>query len=370
MAPEAIDATAALIGSEFGKRYLPPISRAVQDQGQERAGSARGDPPDRLSRARPRTVAALSRADQARLYELIWKRAIASQMASAEIERTTADIEVNGRDGKAYGLRATGSVVLFDGFLTVYEEGRDDRYACREGQTTPKTTTAAACPRSPRATRSTRRGDQGRAALHRAAAALLRSHAGQEAGRARHRPALDLRLDAGRAARTATTSGIDKKRLIPEDKGRLVTAFLESFFKRYVEYDFTADLEEKLDQISDGKLDWKDVLRDFWKDFTGAVDEIKDLRVTEVLDALNELLAPHIFPPQGGRLAIRAAARTAATGSLSLKTRQVRRLHRLLELSRMPLHAAARRRRRRRRREAGDAGRQAARQRSRDRARR
>ena len=91
---------------------------------------------------------------------------------------------------------------------------------------------------------------------------------------------------------------IDKKRLIPEDKGRLVTAFLESFFKRYVEYDFTADLEEKLDLISDGKLEWKDVLRDFWRDFTAAVGEIKDLRVGEVLEALNEILGPHIFPPK------------------------------------------------------------------------
>ena len=91
---------------------------------------------------------------------------------------------------------------------------------------------------------------------------------------------------------------IDKKRLIPEDKGRLVIAFLEGFFKRYVEYDFTADLEEKLDLISDGKLAWKDVLRDFWREFTGAVDDIKDLRVGEVLEALNEILGPHIFPPR------------------------------------------------------------------------
>ena len=91
---------------------------------------------------------------------------------------------------------------------------------------------------------------------------------------------------------------MDKKRFIPEDKGRLVTAFLEGFFKRYVEYDFTADLEEKLDLISAGKLDWKEVLRDFWRDFTGAVDDIKDLRVAEVLDALNEILGPHIFPPR------------------------------------------------------------------------
>ena len=107
---------------------------------------------------------------------------------------------------------------------------------------------------------------------------------------------------------------IDKKRLIPEDKGRLVTGFLESFFKRYVEYDFTADLEEKLDLISDGKLEWKDVLRDFWKNFMAAVEEIKDLRVGDVLEALNELLGPHIFPPRR-RAAIRASAPTAARGA-------------------------------------------------------
>ena len=105
---------------------------------------------------------------------------------------------------------------------------------------------------------------------------------------------------------------IDKKRLIPEDKGRLVTAFLESFFKRYVEYDFTADLEEKLDLISDGKLEWKDVLRDFWREFIGAVDEIKDLRVGEVLEALNEILGPPHLPAQAPRAATRASAPTAA----------------------------------------------------------
>ena len=139
---------------------------------------------------------------------------------------------------------------------------------------------------------------------------------------------------------------LDKKRLYPEDKGRLVTAFLESFFRRYVEYDFTADLEEKLDLISAGELEWKDVLRDFWREFIGAVNDIGDLRITQVLDALNDLLGPHIFPDQGrGRRSARLPLlrRRAAEP----QGRQVRRLHRLLELSRLPLHPPACRHQRR-----------------------
>jgi DNA topoisomerase-1 len=111
---------------------------------------------------------------------------------------------------------------------------------------------------------------------------------------------------------------VDKKRLYPEDKGRLVTAFLESFFRRYVEYDFTADLEEKLDLISAGQLEWKDVLRDFWREFIAAVNDIGDLRIAEVLDALNDLLGPHIFPDQGAGTDPRACPSCAA-GRLSLK---------------------------------------------------
>ena len=135
---------------------------------------------------------------------------------------------------------------------------------------------------------------------------------------------------------------LDKRRLIPEDKGRLVTAFLESFFKRYVEYDFTAELEEQLDQISDGELAWKDVLRDFWNEFSGAVDEIKELRVSDVLDALNESGAAHL--PAARRRHRPARLPDLRHRPAVAEARQVRRLRRLLELSRMQLHPPARRR--------------------------
>jgi DNA topoisomerase-1 len=111
---------------------------------------------------------------------------------------------------------------------------------------------------------------------------------------------------------------LEKKRLIPEDKGRVVTAFLESFFGRYVEYDFTADLEEKLDRVSNGEIDWKQVLRDFWRDFAVALSEIKELRVTNVLDALNDILAPHIFPARADGGDARACP-SCGNGQLSLK---------------------------------------------------
>ena len=168
----------------------------------------------------------------------------------------------------------------------------------RARRTTPRTTTAAACRRWPQGDRVTDRGIE------------AKQHFTEPPPRFTEATLVKRmeELGIGRPSTYASTLAvlqerdyvrIDKKRLIPEDKGRLVTAFLEGFFKRYVEYDFTADLEEKLDLISDGKLEWKDVLRDFWRDFTAAVTEIKDLRVGEVLEALNELLGPAHLPAQG-----------------------------------------------------------------------
>ena len=111
---------------------------------------------------------------------------------------------------------------------------------------------------------------------------------------------------------------IDKKRLIPEDKGRVVVGFLESFFQRYVEYDFTASLEEKLDRVSNNEINWKEVLQEFWVGFIGAVNEIKDLRITQVLDALNDLLEPHIFPARADGGPVRQCPQ-CGNGQLSLK---------------------------------------------------
>jgi DNA topoisomerase-1 len=293
--PEAVSAIRKLVEDEYSKRYLPPFIREYKTKAKNAQEAHEAIRPTDVRR-KPEDVERSLDRDQARLYELIWKRAVASQMASAELEQTTAEIDVQGKDGKAYGLRATGSVVLFEGFLKLYEEGRDDRSKNGKADEAEEDDSRRLPPLA-----------QGDALKDRGIEAS--QHFTEPPPRFTEATLVKRmeELGIGRPSTYASTLAvledreyvrIDKKRLIPEDKGRLVTAFLESFFKRYVEYDFTADLEEKLDLISDGKLEWKDVLRDFWRHFMSAVGEIKDLRVGDVLEAMNEILGPHIFPPK------------------------------------------------------------------------
>ena len=223
--------------------------------------------------------------DHARLYAIIWKRAIASQMASAEMERTTAEIEArNGSQGAQ--LRAVGSVIRFDGFIAAYVEQKDEDSEDEENRRLPEIRAGEAL--DPKAITST---------FHTTEPPPRYS----EASLIKKMEELGIGRPSTYAATLKTLEDreyvtVDKRRLTPQAKGRLVIAFLESFFSRYVEYDFTAALEEKLDEISDGKRAWKDVLRDFWREFSGSVDEIKELRVTDVLEALNGELAPLAFP--------------------------------------------------------------------------
>jgi DNA topoisomerase-1 len=316
--PEAINAIRGMIAREYSQRYVAPFVREYKTKAKNAQEAHEAIRPTDVTR-RPADVAKYLEKDQAALYDLIWKRAVASQMASAEVEQTTADIEVKGRNGKTYALRATGSVIQFDGFLKLYEEGRDERQHAAKGKDD-----AAEDDDSARRLPALAEGDR---VTDKAIEA--EQHFTQPPPRYSEATLVKKmeELGIGRPSTYASTLAvlqerdyvrIDKKRLIPEDKGRLVIAFLEGFFKRYVEYDFTADLEEKLDLISDNKLAWKDVLREFWREFTGAVDEIKDLRVGEVLEALNEILGPHIFPAKEDGSDPRACP-ACGTGRLSLK---------------------------------------------------
>ncbi len=312
--PEAVEAVRRQIEASYSKHYVAPFVREYKTKAKNAQEAHEAIRPTDISRS-PEDVARYVDADQARLYELIWKRTLASQMASAELEQTTVEIGVEGKDGKPYGLRATGSVVKFDGFLKLYEEGRDDR----------------------RAAADTAEDEEHASRLPPLAAGDSLKERGIEAKQHFTEPpprfteaTLVKRMEElgiGRPSTYAATLALlqereyvrlDKKRLVPEDKGRLVIAFLESFFQRYVQYDFTADLEEKLDLISDGKLAWKDVLRDFWRNFIAAVEDIKDLRIGDVLEALNEMLGPHIFPPRADGLDPRTCP-SCNSGRLSLR---------------------------------------------------
>ncbi|BCG94323.1 type I DNA topoisomerase [Mesorhizobium sp. 131-2-1] len=306
MAPEAIDAARDAIVSEFGPKYLPEKPRFYTTKAKNAQEAHEAIRPTDFKRT-PASVRQYLDADQARLYELIWKRAIASQMQPAEIERTTVEIEaVNG--ARTAELRAVGSVVRFDGFIAAYTDQKDEDAEDEESRRLPEIRAGEQLARQAiNATQHTTEPPP-----RYSEASLIKKLEELGIGRPSTYTAILKTLED----RDYVT--IDRRKLVPQAKGRLLSAFLESFFERYVEYDFTASLEEKLDEISDGKLAWKDVLRDFWKDFSGAVDDIKELRVTDVLDALNDELAPLVFPAREDGSNPRICPK-CGTGNLSLK---------------------------------------------------
>ena len=282
----AITGARAVIEAEYGKKYVPDAPRVYKNKSKHAQEAHEAVRPTDLSR-KPSDVSKFLETDQAKLYELIWIRTVASQMESAELERTTVDIKAKA-GSRELDLRATGTVVKFDGFLAVYQEGQDDATEDEDANRLPAMLANEKLER--REIVSTQHFTEPPPRF--SEASLVKRMEELGIGRpSTYASTLQVLRDRAYVR-------IDKKRLIPEDKGRVVIAFLEAFFKRYVEYDFTAGLEEKLDEIANHDLDWKVVLRDFWKDFIGSVNEIKDVRISQVLDVLDEILAPHIFPPR------------------------------------------------------------------------
>ncbi|HEU0223444.1 MAG TPA: DNA topoisomerase, partial [Paracoccaceae bacterium] len=304
MAPEAVTVAREVIGARFGAEYVPAAPRMYKNKAKNAQEAHECIRPTEMGRD-PASLGALGDQER-RLYELIWKRAIASQMEAARFERTT--VEVGSEDGRV-GLRAIGQVVTFDGFLRVYEEGRDDVADDENGARLP--------PIRP-----------GEAAEKRAVTPA--QHFTQPPPRYTE-ATLVKRMEELGIGRPSTYASIvttiqdrayvrkDKGRLIPEDKGRLVTAFLESYFGKYVGYDFTAALEEDLDDISGGRKDWQAVLARFWQDFRAAVGETAELRISDVLEKINEVLAPHLFPPRPDRTDPRLCP-NCQKGRLAMKT--------------------------------------------------
>ena len=306
MAPEAITDIRSMIGKNYGKEYVPGSPRTYQNKSKNAQEAHEAVRPTSASRT-PQEVAKYVDKDQARLYELIWNRAVASQMESAELERTTVDIVAKNGSRQAE-LRASGQVVKFDGFLTLYQEGQDEASEDDESKRLPAMSEKEALAKlaidaAQHFTEPPPRFSE---------AALVKRMEELGIGRpSTYASILQVLQDRGYVR-------IDKKRLIPEDKGRVVVGFLESFFQKYVEYDFTASLEEQLDKISNNEIAWKKVLEDFWVDFIGAVNEIKEVRITQVLDALNDLLEPHIFPARADGAPVRQCPQ-CGNGQLSLK---------------------------------------------------
>jgi DNA topoisomerase I len=286
IADEAISAARRVIEANYGARYVPSSPRRYETKAKNAQEAHEAIRPTDLAR-RPSDAKRFLDDDQAKLYELIWLRTLASQMESAELERTTVDITAKVA-ARLLDLRATGTVIKFDGFLTLYQEGRDEDPDDEEARRLPEMSA-------------------GERLAKRSIAAT--QHFTEPPPRYSE-ASLVKRLEELGIGRPSTYASIlqvlkdrkyvrlDKRRLYPEDRGRIVVAFLESFFAKYVEYDFTAGLEEQLDLISNNEIAWREVLRDFWRDFIGAVDDIKDLKISQVIDALDDLLAPHLFPPR------------------------------------------------------------------------
>jgi DNA topoisomerase-1 len=301
----AITQARKVIGEDYGNAYVPDSPRQYQTKAKNAQEAHEAIRPTDLSR-RPADMRRRLDSDQARLYELIWIRTIASQMESAELERTTVDI-VAKAGSRVLELRASGQVVKFDGFLALYQEGRDDEED-EDSRRLPAMSEGEALKRdnlnvSQHFTEPPPRFSE---------ASLVKRMEELGIGRpSTYASILQVLKDRGYVK-------LEKKRLYGEDKGRVVVAFLENFFARYVEYDFTANLEEQLDRISNNEVSWQQVLKDFWNDFIGAVNDIKDVRVSEVLDVLDNMLGPHIYTPREDGGDPRQCP-TCGTGKLNLK---------------------------------------------------
>jgi DNA topoisomerase-1 len=310
MAREAIMSIRDHVGQEFGAAYVPERPREYTSKAKNAQEAHEAVRPTDVAR-RPQDVARYLSAEQQRLYDLVWKRAVASQMQSAELDQVAVDIASGGTK-----LRANGSVVAFDGFLKLYREGTDDDLDAGAAGAGAGDENRMLPPMDERD--ALKRGE-----------VKAEQHFTQPPPRFSEASLVKKMEELG-IGRPSTYASIltvlrdrnyvrlENRRFIPEDRGRLVTAFLKNFFERYVDTGFTADLEEKLDNVSDGSLDWRALMRAFWEDFSNAVAQTKDLKISDVVSALDEELGPHFFPAKEDGSDPRVCP-ACASGRLGLK---------------------------------------------------
>jgi DNA topoisomerase I len=307
MAQEAIHGIRDHVRGSFGPDYLPAAPREYSSKAKNAQEAHEAIRPTDVTRT-PDSVARDLNGDQRRLYELVWKRAVASQMQSAELDQVSVDVI----DGKGLKLRATGSIVAFDGFLKLYREDTDDK---PEGA--PEEDDNRMLP--PMSERDPLKRQKVDASQHftqppprYSEASLVKKMEELGIGRpSTYASILSVLQDRNYVK-------LDKRRFVPEDRGRLVTAFLVSFFEHYVDTGFTAGLEEKLDEISAGSMEWRQVMHDFWNEFSKAVEQTRDLKITDVINALDEDLGPHFFPAREDGSDPRICA-ACGSGRLGLK---------------------------------------------------
>ena len=320
MAKEAVDAMRALVKSRFGDNYVPATPHQFKSKaknGQEAHEAIR--PTDATHT--PERVAGYLDHDGRRLYELIWKRAIAANMEAATLAQVAADL---GAPDKAVTLRATGQIIKFDGFLKLYHEDRDES---ADGDDEDSRILPEMAEGEPVATGAIKPEQHFTKPPPRfTEASLVKRLEELGIGRPSTYASIISVLQDRKYVR------LERGRFVPEDRGRLVTAFLTEFFDRYVQYNFTADLEDKLDDVSTGQVDWKALLRDFWQAFFKAIEETRPLRISEVIDALDAELGPHFFPKtngvdprkcpacEGGRLGLKLSRHGAFIGCSNYPT--------------------------------------------------
>ncbi len=332
MAPEAVTACREAIADRFGKDYVPGSPRIYKNKAKNAQEAHECIRPTDMTKDAGDLK--LREDDQRKLYDLIWKRTLACQMEAAKLERTTVEI---GSDDQQVGLRATGQVIVFDGFLKIYEEGRDDVAddddkrlpQIMQGENAAFAKSGLKAQHEKAAERAT--DASGVSSILSDNSAVLGTQSFTQPPPRYTEATLVKRMEELGIGRPSTYASVittiqdreyvkkEQNRLIPEDKGRIVTIFLLNFFRKYVGYEFTAELENELDEVSAGEMDWKALLGKFWRDFSAAISETSELRISEVLDVLDDALAPQLYPPREDGSDPRVCPK-CGTGQLHLKT--------------------------------------------------
>lgn len=301
---EAIENTRNWIQNNLGDKYLPnsPIMYKTKAKNAQEAHEAIRPIDPSLT---PESIKHSIESDQFKLYDLIWKRTIACQMENVVLDTVSAMIESEDRK---HSFKANGSTIIFDGFYRIYKEGKDDSEDNDESKMLPpleegEKIEAKTIDPNQHFTEPPPRYSE---------ASLVKKLEELGIGRPSTYAAIISVLQDRNYVR------LEKKRFIPENRGLLVTAFLVNSFLKYVEYNFTADLENKLDEVSDGKMGWKDLLKDFWTGFNSNIEKVQDLKVSDVIDELEKVLEDHIFPKKDDNKDPRKCP-TCSDGKLGLR---------------------------------------------------